>query len=258
VKRVRAGDAEIAYRVAGDEPSLQPPVVFVHGAAGSSLAWLGQLRAMAGAARAIAIDLPGHGHSPGTPLTSIGEARTHVLNFLDAQKLSRAILVGHSMGGAIALDFALIHPDRTAGLGLVSTSAKLGVSPAILHVLSHEWHAVPRLFASVGFAPGTDADTTKRVADLIHATRPEIALADFRVCNDFDLRARLGEIAAPALVISGDADLMTPIRHAEFLATHLGRATFVPVPGVGHMLPFEAPRVLNDALRSFIASLARR
>ena len=254
MKRVRVGGVEIAYRVAGDEASLDAPIVFAHGAAGSSLAWLGQLRALSSVAPAIALDLPGHGHSPGAPLASIGEARTHILGFLDALKIARAILVGHSMGGAILLDFALIHPDRIVGLALVSTSAKLGVSPAILHAIEHEWHAVPRLFASVGFAPGAEADTVRRVADMIHATRPEVALADFRVCNDFDLRARLGEIATPALVISGDADLMTPIRHAEFLAAQMKNATFVRVPGVGHMLPFEAPQALNDALRAFVAA----
>ncbi|MBI3072108.1 MAG: alpha/beta fold hydrolase [Deltaproteobacteria bacterium] len=258
MRRVRVGDAEIAYRVSGDEPTKRPPVVFVHGAAGSSLAWLSQLRAVSGVARALALDLPGHGHSPGGPLASIGDARTHLLGFLNALKISRATIVGHSMGGAVALDFALIHPDRVVGLALVSTSAKLGVSPAILHVIEHEWHALPRHFATVGFAPGTDADTIKRVADLLHATRPEIALADFRICNDFDLRSRLGEIASPAVVVCGDADLMTPLRHAEFLATHLKNATLVPVPGIGHMLPFEAPQVLNHALRTFVNSVANR
>lgn len=258
MKRVRVGGGAIAYRDAGNEAGTRAPVVFIHGAAGSSLAWLGQLRALSGVARTLALDLPGHGHSPGAPLASIGEAREHVFNFLGALKVERAILVGHSMGGAIALDFALIHPDRVAGLALVSTGAKLGVSPVILHSIEHEWHAVPRHFAAVGFAPGTDADTVKRVADLIHSTRPEIALADFRICNDFDLRARLGEISAPALVICGDADLMTPMRYAEFLAAHLKSASLIRIPSVGHMLPFEAPHVLNDALRSLIVSIAGR
>jgi pimeloyl-ACP methyl ester carboxylesterase len=108
-----------------------PPLVLVHGAGGTHRHWPEELRALPGR-RVLALDLPGHGGSPGPSLSSIGAYARSVLAALDALEIPSAVLAGHSMGGAIALTLALEAPSRVAGLALVATGAKLRVSKFVL------------------------------------------------------------------------------------------------------------------------------
>ncbi|HEX7562659.1 MAG TPA: alpha/beta fold hydrolase, partial [Bradyrhizobium sp.] len=108
------------------------PLVFVHGAAGSHLVWGRQVRVLGEITHAVAIDLPGHGRSTLPGRNSIEDYGQVVLGLLDALGFERAVIVGHSMGGAIAQTLALSRPDRVAGLGLVGTGARLRVLPAII------------------------------------------------------------------------------------------------------------------------------
>src|SRR4051812_30248714 len=113
-------------------PTLHRPVTLViHGAGGSHLDWPAEIRRMP-ELNAIIIDLPGHGKSTGAGRNSVGAYASDVLALLDALKLQKVILAGHSMGGGIALLLALQHPDRVLGLILVGTGAKLGVHPDLL------------------------------------------------------------------------------------------------------------------------------
>src|SRR5262245_444923 len=94
----------LRHRCAGEEG---PPVVLVHGAGGSSRVWLRVLTALAARARVYAVDLPGHGRSDGPAPASLPEHREALRAFVSGLALSaRPFLVGHSMGGAIVLDYA--------------------------------------------------------------------------------------------------------------------------------------------------------
>src|SRR5574337_242258 len=115
----------------GPSPAGGPLLVLVHGAGGTHRHWPEEVRALPGR-RVIALDLPGHGGSPGpAPGTVAGLARS-VLGLLDALGVPGAVVAGHSMGGAVALTLALEAPARVAGLCLVGTGARLRVSPAVL------------------------------------------------------------------------------------------------------------------------------
>jgi len=108
----------------------QPPLVLVHGAGGSHLDWAPELRRLRGA-RVIALDLPGHGKSSAPGRDSIPAYARDVITLLDALNIPRAVLVGHSMGGAVAQQAALDWPERVAGLALLGTGSKLPVDPAL-------------------------------------------------------------------------------------------------------------------------------
>jgi len=123
-------------------PDKAPAVVCVHGAGGSHLNWPAEILRLPGAV-VYALDLPGHGRSTGSGRQTVGEYVAMLVSLLDALNLPDAVIVGHSMGSAVALEMALAHPDRVRGLVLVGSGARLRVAPAILQVMERlgEIHA---------------------------------------------------------------------------------------------------------------------
>lgn len=237
------------HRAAGERG---PEVVLVHGAGASSLLWLRVLPALARTARVWAPDLPGHGKSEGAPARGIAQAREALRAFVLALRLERPVLVGHSMGGAVVLDYALAYPGETSGLVLCSTSAALNVAPEILELVEHRFSSFHRFFARVGFGPEASADPETAARDLLCAPQP-VVLADFRACAIFDVRARLPDLRVPTLILCGDADRLTPLSHSQAMAAAIAGAVLEVVPGAGHMLPWEAPAPVAAAIGSFAA-----
>jgi pimeloyl-ACP methyl ester carboxylesterase len=233
------------------------PLVLVHGAGGSRLHWPEAVCALPGR-RVVALDLPGHGDSPGPAASSISAYAGEVLAALDALGLARAVLGGHSMGGAIALTIALEAPARVAGLVLVATGAKLRVSPLILEATADPatLASAARTMAEHAFGPGAAAALREEFARGLAATPPGVAHGDFRACDAFDVMARLGELRTPALVVCGGDDRLTPPKYAELLRDRIAGARLELVPGAGHMVMLEEPARVAAAVEGFLASVA--
>lgn len=241
----------LQHRAAADSPA----VVLIHGAGGNALSWTPNLRRLANA-RTLAVDLPGHGKSGGI-CNSIEELTAAVLDFLTQLDLPPALLVGHSMGGAVALMAALLAPQRVAALGLVATSARLKVAPQIL-----EQTAATATFANAvqsvvqaSFSPQVDATIKTLAAQRMAETPPPVLRADFVACNAFDVRARLPEIAVPTLILCGTADVMTPPRFSEAMAQAIPKARLHLLPNAGHMLMLEQPQAVAQHLQTFLTDL---
>lgn len=250
-----AGEEQIYYVQQGEQGL---PVLFIHGAGGSHLIWWNQVRALAPTAQAVALDLPGHGKSsPGGRDTVLAYSDA-VLRFLDARGFDRAVVAGHSMGGAITQMLALTHPDRVAGLALIGTGARLRVLPAILDgILSPvDFDNTVRLIVENAYAPGLDPDLRRRAEEELRACAPAVTHGDYVACNGFDVIARVGEIHAPALVLCGREDKMTPVKYSEFLASRLPNARLVMVEGAGHFVMLEQPGAVNQALVDWLATLS--
>lgn len=235
------------------------PIVCLHGAGGSAAMWT-QLRIALGRERAVyALDLPGHGRSAsvGGPVSI--EAYAHaVRQFLDAAGFARPALVGHSMGGAVALRLAIDAPDRVAGLVLVGTAARLRVAPEIFDAVSRDFEAAVERICRLCYGPSTPPDLLARGVAEMRKTAPAVLEADFRACDRFDARDRLGEIQVPTVVLVGDEDLMTPPRYATLLAGGIAGAELRVFRGVGHMLPVETPGPFGAAAETFVSRLSRR
>jgi pimeloyl-ACP methyl ester carboxylesterase len=255
VSSVSVHGAPIAHASAG---AGAPTVCFVHGTGGSSDVWMRQLEGLADLGRIVALDLPGHGRSGGTIPKTIEDAAAVVAAFLDALGVTRAVIGGHSMGGAIAQQFALAFPQRVDGLILVGTGARLRVLPRLLAQLETNNREGVDLLMSL--AVGARAPAELRAA--LHrgtADNPAgVVLGDLRACDAFDVMTRLGTIAAPALVICGGDDQLTPPKYSQFLGQHISGARVVVVPGAGHYVQVEKPRETTDAMRGFLAGLALR
>lgn len=240
----------------GGSEGLAPPVVLIHGAGGTHLYWPSEVRRLAGY-HVYAPDLPGHGKSGGRGMQSIGTYTQALIHWMDAVDLHSAVLIGHSMGSAIALALALDHPSRVLGLGLVGAGARLRVAPELLEQASNQTtflNAVTTVI-SRSFSPHAPARLTELAARRMAETRSSVLYGDFLACDEFDVRDRLAEIHQPTLVLCGTDDQMTPLRHAQFLASAIPNAVLKLIPHAGHMVMLEQPQAAAAAISEFVGAI---
>lgn len=242
-------------------------VVLLHGFGASLYTWRHTLPAVAGAGyRVVAFDNRGFGFS-GKPLRGYHNAdyARLVVALLDSLGISSAVLVGHSMGGAIAAEVALAYPARVRGLVLID-AAGFGVRwPGVLKVARWPWigavaTALRSRWVTERILRSTYADPGKvRAADVdqYYAPVPEPGfgralrgvLREFR----FDtLPGRLGALQSPTLVMWGDADRWIPVPAGSQLASEVPRGAFVIIPRTGHSAADESPDAVNRLLLDFL------
>ena len=228
--------------------------MFVHGAGGTSASW--DLQRLAFPA-AVAVDLPGHrGEGPGRHRVEDYTAWVHTT--VHEREWRPAVLAGHSMGGAIALTYALGHALDLTAMVLVSTGARLRVLPAILDGLRADHAGTVGRIITTCLAPEADPRLARRLTEAMLAVPAEVTRGDFLACDAFDVMARLEEIRIPALVIGGREDRMTPPKFAEYLHAHLPDSRLVWVEGAGHMVHAERSRQVNEAIHQFLIDLGLR
>jgi pimeloyl-ACP methyl ester carboxylesterase len=253
------------------------PLVFVHGLSGSWQNWLEQLPVFAAERRVITFDLPGFGYSPmpAEKLSIAGYARL-LDRLLDQLGVDAAAVVGNSMGGFIGAELAIAFPQRVERLVLVSAA---GISthehPGSTRVLPAMRRAERILMASGAWA-ATRSDSVARRARLRDAAlgvvirnpdRLPAALAAEQIRGagkpgfiqgleavlDYEIRARLGEIACPTLIVWGDHDRLINVRDADVFAELIPNSRKVVFDDTGHMAMLEHPERFNPLLDDFLA-----
>ena len=232
-------------------PEDGPVLVLIHGAGGSRLHWPPQLRRMTGAT-VYALDLPGHGRSHGEGSRTIEAYGVAVLSFLDGVGVESAVVVGHSMGGAIALELGVSEQERLAGLVLIGTGARLRVAPAILEGVSSDFSQVVDVVTEYAWSGAADQSLKETGRTALRETGPDIVLGDFVACDRFDVMDRLSEIETPTLVVVGSDDRLTPVKYSRFLSERVASASLVIVQEAGHMVMLERPDEVGEAIRRFV------
>ncbi|MGQ0733701.1 MAG: alpha/beta fold hydrolase [Acidobacteriota bacterium] len=259
--RIDVPGGTLAFDVAG----TGPPVVFLHGAFLDRRSWDRQWAALSARFRTIRYDIRPFGESsrPEQPY------RTHedLLRVLDHLQVGRAHLVGHSFGGGVAIDFALVHPDRVASLLLVASAPTGFVSP------EEERKAAGAVFAAI--KDGDDAIVSAWLAHPMWRaaqSRPELMkeldaitrrnLAPFKmtfapyVPLTPPAVGRLAEITARTLVVVGERDTPGIRQASELLVARIPGATLRVVSGADHALPLGWADELNAAAVAFISGEA--
>jgi len=233
-----------------------PPLVLVHGAGGNGMHWPGELRRLPDH-EVYALDLPGHGRSGGRGRTEIGVYTEVVREFADALKLPAFVLGGHSMGGAIALEFALRYGGRLAGLILVGTGARLRVAPEILTGIQNNIEGTIALLAEWAHGEHIDPNLQRIYLRRLREVDPRVLAGDFLACDAFDRRADVAAITMPTLILCGAADRMTPVKYSQFLATQMPGARLSILSGAGHMVMLEphSRPALVAAIMQFVETL---
>lgn len=229
----------IHYRTAGEGPLS---LVMIHGAGGSWQALAPQLELGNSGLRVIIPDLPGHGHSEGLAQDSVPIYAEFLHEFMQNLGLSQLVLAGHSLGGAIAQEFALSWPESLNALILLSTGARLRVGPTFLTSLAQEADGLPA--SALELNPNSDPETM--------VMSPMGRYLDYLACDRFDRMEAINQITLPTLVMAGEQDTSTPPKYARYLAERIPNAELVLIPEAGHLMPLEAPEQVNAALLNFL------
>jgi pimeloyl-ACP methyl ester carboxylesterase len=237
-------------------PNRRPPLILVHGAGGSFLSWHPHLRRLADET-VYTLDLPGHGESGGAGKNSIGEYAGDVLAFIEENQIQKPVLVGHSMGSAIALTLALDFSEKLSGLALFGAGAKLRVSPLILEK-AKDPKTFPEAVALVNeysFSPDAPKDLLRLSNENMLKTNPQTLLGDFLACDSFDVMDRAASIRLPTLILCGTLDVMTQPKFSKFLAEQISGARLHLIEKAGHMSALEQPEVVAGLLKDFLDGL---
>jgi pimeloyl-ACP methyl ester carboxylesterase len=236
----------------------RPLAVFIHGAGMDHQAWALQTRWLAFHGwNVLAVDLPGHGHSEGPLLDSIGAMADWILALLATVGAHEATLIGHSMGSLVALEAAARGAARIQHLVLIGSAARMQVHPDLLAAAAANQQAAIDMVNlwGYGYAAGLGGSAAPGVwmvgatERILQRARPGVLYNDLAACNSYAsaLQSAAG-VSAATLLISGERDQMTPLKSAAALAAALPRASLVKVAGAGHMLMSERPDDVLAAL----------
>ncbi|PKN83682.1 MAG: hypothetical protein CVU46_16335 [Chloroflexi bacterium HGW-Chloroflexi-8] len=232
------------------------PVILLHGAGSNHLCWPAEIRRLPDF-HTIAIDLPGHGKSSGTGFHDLHSYSQALLDFLAAAGWYRVFLIGHSMGGSIALQFALNHPEHVIGLSLVSSSASFSIKKEIVESFrSPKTSTIGRQFLLDSIAPrkGQDGWFTA-VKKSIMDTRDSLFYADYRACVNFDVRDRLKDIQTPAQIFACTNDSLVPLASSTFLSSALPNSELIICYQNGHMVMLEEPALISKHMVAFLTRI---
>ncbi len=241
-------------------------LIFIHGAGDSAAVWDRQVKVFSSSPRhrVFAFDLPGHGERVREQGFDSHERNAQeVCRLMGERGVQKGILVGASMGGAVALTAALQSPERVAGLVLVATGAKMRMHPSFLEEgrkraetfgtrIPEATHIVP---VEQMVAATTPSDVILWLKEHIGQASAQATYADFLANDRFDVMARLGEIAAPTLVVSGSEDRMTPPKFSQFLADNIPHAQLEILPHAGHYPMVEQADAFNKRLEDFLRAV---
>jgi pimeloyl-ACP methyl ester carboxylesterase len=265
--RANVNGISLYYEVAG----TGAPLVFVHGFACGMRSWEPQVKALSRRFRVITYDVRGFGISdaPDDPArysqpTSVAD----LAGLLDHLRIKRAIVGGLSMGGNIALNFALAHPDRVKALIVADTgsgsdehadwvAAAQGLADAALEggmEAFTDLACANPLFARY-IAQGPHAERFIRSCLMTHRARGVAHTAREVLCRRptlYALEEKLRALKIPTLLIVGEHDGPCVRVHA-WMAKTLPRATAITIPGVGHLTNLEAPDTFNRAVVRFLS-----
>ncbi len=261
---VGVGDVELYYELIDcTEPwhSGPPPVVLVHGLGTDRRIWLYQVPAFCARLPTILVDLRGHGRSsaPRREWTVAEMARdvVHLLRYLGAE---RAHLVGLSLGGMVAQQFALDYPYATASLVLADTvcgipaAAEEMARESLRFIEAHSMAEVAKTRITAAFTDAVDPVMRGHLIEAVALNDKEAYERAARAAFGFSVCERLEEINAPTLVVVGQGDRTFPLASMEDLAARIRGARLVRIPGAGHISNMERPQEFNRAVLEFLGA----
>jgi len=199
-----------------------------------------------------AIALPGH--PEGEPCSSVDEYMEWLRAYIHQQRYQDVVLVGHSLGGAIAQLYGLKYGDELKALVLIATGARLRVANllAAAEMIGDEdaW----RKFLEDRYSL-VDPEISRGVVEARMQISPAVLANDLHCCDEFDIMEEVHTIKLPTLVICGTQDELTPVKYSNYLASKIEGAKQVVVDGTTHWGHMEKPKEVNQAIEEFLGRL---
>ncbi|MFI6037365.1 4-carboxymuconolactone decarboxylase [Streptomyces sp. NPDC051315] len=243
----------LQYRFDGPEDA---PVLILGPSLGTTWhMWDRQVPELAQQWRVFRFDLPGHGGAPAHPAGSVADLAARLLTTLDALGVQRFGYAGCAFGGAIGIELALRHPERMASLALIAASPRFGTADEFrqrgvivrTNGLDPIARSSPDRWFTSGFAAAQPAITDWAV-QMVRTTDPGCYIAACEALAGFDVRAELGHVGVPTLVLVGSDDQVTGPAEARTLVAGIPDSRLAVVPGASHLVPVEQPAAVTDLL----------
>jgi 3-oxoadipate enol-lactonase/4-carboxymuconolactone decarboxylase len=243
----------LQYRFDGPEDA---PVLILGPSLGTTWhMWDRQVPELAKQWRVFRFDLPGHGGAPAHPTGSVTELAERLLATLDGLGVQRFGYAGCALGGAVGAELALRRPERLASLTLIAASPRFGTADEFRQrgviVRSNGLDPIarssPERWFTTGFAAAQPA-ITEWAVQMVRTTDPGCYIAACEALAAFDIRADLGRIGVPTLVLVGSDDQVTGPAEARTLVAGIPDARLAVVPGASHLVPVEQPAAVTDLL----------
>ncbi|MFE9834211.1 4-carboxymuconolactone decarboxylase [Streptomyces sp. NPDC005551] len=243
----------LQYRFDGPEDA---PVLILGPSLGTTWhMWDRQIPELVQHWRVFRYDLPGHGGAPAYPTGSVTEVAGRLLATLDALGVQRFGYAGCAFGGAVGVELALRHPQRLASLAVIAASPRFGTADEFrrrgvivrTNGLEPIARSAPERWFTGGFAAAQPA-ITEWAVQMVRTTDPGCYIAACEALAAFDVRAELGRIGVPTLVLVGSEDRVTGPAEARTLVAGIPDARLAVVPGASHLVPVEQPAAVTDLL----------
>ena len=252
---IKVGNFNVHYNAPRGLPTSESEdmLLLVHGAGGSSRHWEPMIPLLGEAVFPVAVDLPGHGGTDGYVPDSIDAVATFLDDFLEQLGVKRPLCyVGQSMGGLIGLHFALAYPNRVFALVLMATAARIQLHPDFLEqAISGQWDMA---LLRPSFHPDIPEHLKELVLNEFQYTRLRGDTPDFMGVSSVDLTNAIAEIQVPALILTGDDDVIISPRKSTILQRQISGSCLVTVPGAGHYLHVEKPEIVAQEVMHFLES----
>lgn len=242
-------------------------VLFLHGVGGGAQSWSHQIDSFSANYRAAAWDMPGYGKSPLNGGISFSLLADSLLTLLDEHGWDRVHLVGHSMGGMVAQEFAATHQDRLHSLTLSATSPAFGNPEGDFQRKFVEARLAPLAAGKTMADLAAELVETMMSADanpggklLAQKCMAEVPTDTYRAAIEciisFEQRANLPNIRVPTLVLAGERDTNAPAAMMKKMAEKIPGCRYICLPKLGHLANLEDPAAFNAALGDFLSTVS--
>lgn len=226
-------------------------LILLHGAGGCKESWQHQIEFFM---EAEALDLPGP--PQGEAYRTVDEYVEWLRDYIRGKGYKQVVIVGHSLGGGIALLYALKYPDEVLGIIPISSGARLRVHTMVLEALEKAIED-PDSFIAMEPPPNPMIDT--ELAEVMKKRRiengPALILSYFRACDNFDILDQVRDIEVPTLAICGSEDIMTPPKYTHYMVEKMPDARAVIIPEGSHLVYVEKPEEVNQTISEFLQQL---
>ncbi|UCF83685.1 MAG: alpha/beta hydrolase [Desulfobacteraceae bacterium] len=232
-----------------------PTAVMIHGAGGRSQTWLGQIHPLKDSLNTLALDLPGHGKTNGQSKNRVDEYARWLGEILGVLFQEPVFLMGHSMGGAIVQETALLYPELLKGIILAGTGPRLQVAPMFLEGFLNKFEETIDTVIGYAYASGADQSMISEGAKLMKEAGQKVVHDDFVACDRFDRTRDIEKIDLPCLIVCGEQDKLTPPALSRALHESIRGSTLEILPSVGHFAMIENYKAFNQCIRDFILAV---
>jgi len=239
-----------------DFDKKKPSILLMHGSGLTHIVWsLHEQFYTTQGYNVLSVDLPGHGNSEGPSLKSIEEISDWIKSLMNVLDIKKLIIIGHSQGSLVGIDFAARYPDLINSLVLVAGSYKMSVNQDLINYAEAGDEKAVLLMMKWGYEGSKAFIGGNPVKKIINSSREirEVLAVDLNACNNYkDGKESLEKINCSTLCIFGNLDKMVPLEVGNKMSSMIKNAEKKVINNCGHMIIFEKAFEMRQIVKEFL------